>query len=130
MTTFDLSSVGMGTYLGQPDDKDDYDTYVALTYLIKTGSLNVIDTAINYRCQKSERIVGAALRSLLASDEHLGATSDVKLTRDMVFVATKTGYVPDDADAGIPGSTLIETLISENVITKEDVAGGIHCMHP
>ena len=45
-------------------------------------------------------------------------------------MATKAGYVPDDADLGIPGNILVEELISDGKITKEDVAGGIHCMHP
>lgn len=43
--------------------------YIALKCLVSSGGLNAIDTAINYRCQKSERIVGAALRTLL--DEQL-----------------------------------------------------------
>lgn len=63
-TTLDLSTVGLGTYLGMPDDQDDFDMYIALTYLARSGALNVVDTAINYRCQKSERIIGAAFRSL------------------------------------------------------------------
>ena len=29
-----LSTVGMGTYLGKPDDEDDFDQYIALKYLI------------------------------------------------------------------------------------------------
>ena len=45
-----LSTVGLGTYLGKPDDEDDFDQYIALKYLLKSGTLNFIDTAINYRC--------------------------------------------------------------------------------
>lgn len=67
-TSFDLSTVGFGTYLGKPDDEDDFDMYIALTYLVKSGALNFVDTAINYRCQKSERIIGAALRTLFDRD--------------------------------------------------------------
>jgi len=29
-----LSTVGLGTYVGKPDDEDDFDTYVAAKYLI------------------------------------------------------------------------------------------------
>ena len=49
-TELNLSTVGMGTYLGLPTDEDDFDLYIALKYLLKSGSINVIDTAINYRC--------------------------------------------------------------------------------
>lgn len=45
-----LSTVGLGTYLGKPDDEDDFDMYVAAKYLIKSGTLNFVDVASNYRC--------------------------------------------------------------------------------
>jgi aryl-alcohol dehydrogenase-like predicted oxidoreductase len=48
----------------------------------------------------------------------------------MLFISSKAGYVPEDADRGIPSSVLIEQLIDDGQIEKEDVAGGIHCMHP
>ena len=34
-----------------------------------------------------------------------------KVKRDEIFVATKSGYVPDDADNGIPATVLIDQLI-------------------
>ena len=45
-----MSTVGLGTYLGAPTDEDDFDLYIALKYLLKSSTLNVVDTAINYRC--------------------------------------------------------------------------------
>lgn len=98
-----LSTVGLGTYLGKPDDEDDFDMYVAAKSLIKSGTLNFVDVASNYRCQKSERTIGAVLRTLL-NDKSYG------LKRDELFISTKNGYVPDDADSGIPASILIEDL--------------------
>jgi len=62
----ELSTVGYGTYVGKPDDEDDFDMYVAAKSLLKSGAINVIDTAINYRCQKSERTIGAVLHSLVS----------------------------------------------------------------
>ena len=70
--------------------------YIALKYLIKSGALNVIDTAINYRCQKSERIIGAVISNL--TDDELNKSEIFKITREMLFVASKTGYVPEDGD--------------------------------
>ena len=58
-----VSSIGMGTYLGECDDREDERYVKALAAGIARG-LNVIDTAINYRCQRSERAAGRALRSM------------------------------------------------------------------
>ena len=54
-----------------------------------------------------------------------------KYGRDELFISSKIGYIPEDADAGIPGRVLINDLISEGVITEEDVCQKVlHCMHP
>ena len=127
---FLMSTVGLGTYMGKPDDEDDFDQYVAAKYLLQSGALNVLDTASNYRCQKSERTLGAVLASLLDEELMADTPKEQRLSRDEIFVASKSGYIPDDADNGIPAATLIEELISDGLITKEDVAGEIHCMHP
>ena len=129
---FDLSTVGLGTFIGKPDDEDDFDLYVAAKHLVRSGCLNHLDTAINYRCQKAERALGAVLKML---HSEFGAFTDVQnkpftVSRDELFVTTKHGYVPDDADNGVPANALIEQLVDEGLITQEDVAGGIHCIHP
>jgi hypothetical protein len=46
----ELSTIGMGTYIGIPDDSTDFDVYNAMKLLVLSGGVNVIDTAINYRC--------------------------------------------------------------------------------
>src|ERR1700752_3889840 len=76
-----LSSIGIGTYLGEPDEKDDraYSDAIALT--LRTGC-NVVDTAINYRFQRSERAAGVALKEVFASGD---------VARDEVVIATKGG---------------------------------------
>jgi len=118
-----LSTVGMGTFMGMPDDEDDFDMYIAAKYLLKSGTLNFLDTASNYRCQKSERTIGAVLKTLLRDPAH-------GLNRDEIFVSSKSGYVPDDADAGVPAAILIEDLKEQGVLTDADFAAGIHSMHP
>lgn len=50
--------------MGVTDDLTDFDVYNAVKNLVLHGGINVIDTAINYRCQKAERAIGAALRVL------------------------------------------------------------------
>src|SRR5882724_2115431 len=58
-----LSSVGMGTYLGEPDDADDAAYDEAARAALPAGG-NVFDCAINYRFQRSERAPRGALAAL------------------------------------------------------------------
>ena len=118
------SSIGIGTYLGEPDDADDRRYEDALHAAIGAG-INVIDTAINYRCQRSERVVGRVLASLGA---------DRIARRDEIIVCTKGGYIPLD---GTPPASreeynaLIERqYFARGVMVPEDVVGGGHCMAP
>lgn len=83
-----VSTVGLGTYLGQPDDLTDVLYTEAVVEAISHG-INHIDTAVNYRFQRSERSVGAALARLFDR-----GTVD----RSEVVVATKGGYVPYDGE--------------------------------
>jgi aryl-alcohol dehydrogenase-like predicted oxidoreductase len=116
-----LSSLGMGTYLGELDSRTDRLVEDALTVSIKSGAVNVIDTAINYRYQKAERSVGRALKSLVSAG--LG------IERGQVFVSTKNGYLAPDADYPHgPESYVQEELIGKGVIRPEDIIAGSHCM--
>ena len=51
-----LSNVGIGTYLGDPNSQTDEMVINAVKKSILSG-IYVIDTAINYRAQKSERSI-------------------------------------------------------------------------
>jgi aryl-alcohol dehydrogenase-like predicted oxidoreductase len=118
------SSIGIGTYLGEPDDADDRRYEEALRAAVSAG-LNVVDTAINYRCQRSERVVGRALAALF---------DDRVARRDEVIVCSKGGYIP--LDGSPPASrdeynALIEReYFARGVMRPEDVVGGGHCMAP
>lgn len=87
-TGLTLSSVALGTYLGESDDGTD-DLYMEAIGRALASGVNTIDCAINYRCQRSERTVGRALREAIASGT---------VGRDAVVVCTKAGYVPLDGD--------------------------------
>src|SRR5207249_10690679 len=65
MQRLTLSSLGIGTYLGEPDAKIDEDYLTSAVAAVESG-INVIDAAINYRFQRSERSIGAAIRQLAA----------------------------------------------------------------
>ena len=81
---FKLSEIGVGTYLGELDEETDRRYFETIKTAVERG-INVVDTAINYRYMKSERVIAKVI-------EEVG--------RDKVFVSTKGGYIPFDADAG------------------------------
>ena len=81
-----VSSIGIGTYLGEPTATDDEAYVASVEHAVRSG-INVIDTALNYRGQRSERAVGAALRRLTASGD---------VSRDEVVLCSKGGYIPLD----------------------------------
>src|SRR2546426_12397223 len=58
-----LSSIGIGTYLGEANEECDRRYTEAIVRAVELG-VNVIDTAANYRVQRRERSVGAARKAL------------------------------------------------------------------
>jgi aryl-alcohol dehydrogenase-like predicted oxidoreductase len=59
-----ISSIGYGTYIGDPDDHTDYKMYDAIKTSVLSGGINHIDTAPNYRYMKSEKTVGKVVTTL------------------------------------------------------------------
>lgn len=116
-----LSSIGAGTYLGEPDARTDERYASAIERVIESG-VNVIDTAVNYRHQRSERSVGQALGALISR----GA-----LRRDEVYLATKGGFLTFDGDApDDPSSYFYEQVIQTGLAMAEDVAANCHVISP
>jgi len=114
-----LSNVGVGTYLGDPNEKTDELVKDAIKTSILSG-INVIDTAINYRAQKAERSVGKAISELI---------NEGKITRDQIFISTKNGYITNDADVKQEFWDYIKTEYTQKGVIKEgDVTSGYHCM--
>ena len=118
-----LSSIGIGTYLGGWDEETDRSYADAIARAVELGS-NVIDTAANYRFQRSERSVGEALRRLTSGD----------FAREELLVCTKGGYIPFDSrpPAGQAGvrEYVEETFVKTGVAELSDIAAGSHCMTP
>ncbi len=116
-----LSSIGVGTYLGQEDAATDAG-YEACVALALDSGINVFDSAINYRGQKSERAIGRALAR---------AVADRRIARDEVFVSTKGGYLPHDADdPRDPRRYILETFVEPGIAPRSEIAQGGHCLAP
>ncbi len=116
-----VSSVGIGTYLGEEDAVTDGAYTAAITRALELG-LNVVDSAINYRNQRSERSIGAALRELIGAR---------RLAREEVVLATKGGFICFDGERPPnPNAYLVETYVRTGIFSSNDVVAGCHCMTP
>ena len=102
-----VSSVGIGTYLGDMSAEAD----AAYSHAIQTalrGGINLVDTSLNYRNQRSEQAIGQAIIRLMQQPKDLD--------RDEFVVCTKAGY-------------LVRGALPEG-LQPEDIVGRMHSMAP
>ncbi|MCI0416317.1 aldo/keto reductase [bacterium] len=116
-----ISSIGLGTYLGEMDEKTDQGYEASVSRALELGC-NLIDTAINYRFQRSERNVGNALRRSLEKGI---------VKRDEVVVSSKGGFLSFDTTyPPNPGHYIQEEYIASGICKPEEIVAGCHCMTP
>lgn len=115
-----VSSIGLGTAFGDCDDQTDEMYRQAVERAFELGA-NVFDTSINYRFQRSERAVGAAVGGLFRRG---------LARRDEVVVSTKGGSIPfADCDPGRDAADWIaENVIGKGLARPDEVIGGRHCI--
>ena len=118
------SWIGLGTYLGDPTNEHDTRYGAVLRQALRSG-INVVDTAINYRCQRSERVVGTTIEQAIDRGE---------IARDEVIVCTKGGFLPLDST---PPATRADydryvraEFFDSGVMAPDDVLAGGHSMAP
>jgi len=120
--TLTVPSLAIGTYMGEADEGTDRRYEEAIRASVIRGS-NLIDTAVNYRHQRSERAVGRALSSLI---------EERSVRRDEIIVCTKGGFIP--FDGSVPedvGGYFRERFVNRGVLNApSDVIAGTHCMAP
>ncbi len=115
-----LASLGIGTYLGALDDATDARYADAIRTALALGT-NVIDTAANYRAQRSERAVGRALAA---------AIGDGIVGRDEVLVCSKAGYLPFEGSyPADPARWLHDTYVAPGLVPEAELVGG-HSLAP
>jgi aryl-alcohol dehydrogenase-like predicted oxidoreductase len=116
-----LSSIGIGTYLGNPDEATDVHYRDAVVRAVQLG-VNVIDSAANYRFQRSERSIGDALKTL---------TTERGFSREELVLCTKGGYLPFDGAPPRDVRAYVEdTFVRPGIASFDDIVGGCHCMTP
>jgi aryl-alcohol dehydrogenase-like predicted oxidoreductase len=115
-----LSSIGIGTYLGEADRPTD-EAYTRAVSAAIEGGVNVVDTAINYRFQRSERSVGAALGKLLSRG----------FSRAEIVLCTKAGFLTPDGEMPADVSEYFSReYVDRGILRPEDIAAGCHSMAP
>jgi aryl-alcohol dehydrogenase-like predicted oxidoreductase len=118
------SSIGLGSYLGECDEADDIRYADTAHHAIATG-INLLDTAINYRCQRSERAFGKALSRAVRMET---------AARDELVVCTKGGYIPFDGAPPASREAYQEYLhreyIDPGIAPANEIVAGGHCLAP
>lgn len=102
-----ISSIGIGTYRGMVDPATDASYMWALRTAFRSG-VNLVDTSIIYRDQRSERIVGTAIGDFIQQGHG---------QRDELVVCTKGGY-------------LVREAVNPATLEPGDVADGVHSVAP
>jgi aryl-alcohol dehydrogenase-like predicted oxidoreductase len=116
-----MSSIGLGTYLGEMDEDTDRRYTMAVQKAAQSGC-NVIDTAINYRFQRSERNVGDGLKALIGRGE---------IKRDEIVVSSKGGFLGFDGSyPANPSRYFQQEYVEKGICTPEDIVANCHCMTP
>lgn len=114
-----VSALGAGTYLGSADDGTDQ---LYEQVLLKAGlsGMNFFDTAIHYRCQRSERVLKKVLRELAGRG----------VARDQIVIATKGGILPCEGSPDLLDEYVRTQFLDKGVMEQEEIVAGIHCMSP
>ncbi len=112
-----LSSVGLGLYKGEVNEKSRFNYRKIIEEAIKSG-FNVIDTARKYRNGFSEKDAGIVLNKIFSSKE---------INRGAIFVSSKVGLInfPKDQNKEI---FLKENIIKKRGIKPNDLKRNIFCL--
>ena len=118
-----LSSLGLGTFRKEPYREENYViSYKNAVKTAVTGGINVIDTAINYRYQISEREIGEALSELFAEG---------KASREQLFVTSKAGFLPLDFPfPENPYEWINTNVVEAGLAAKSEIVVDQHCLSP
>jgi aryl-alcohol dehydrogenase-like predicted oxidoreductase len=121
---FDVSSIGIGVHAGESTETDDAAYEGAVCAAVAAG-VNLVDTAINDRHQRSERALGAAIQRLL---------SDAAVGREQLVVCSKGGYIPLDGSPPLTREAyrayLEREFLATEVLRQEEIVAGGHSLAP
>lgn len=118
-----FSKLGFGTFKKEPYKEENYTfSYKeALQAAIDLG-INLIDTALNYRYQQSEKEIAQALKELFQAG---------KLKREELIICSKGGFIPLEFPfPQNPYEWIDEHIIAKGLAHPEEIELDQHCMTP
>jgi aryl-alcohol dehydrogenase-like predicted oxidoreductase len=116
-----VSSIGLGTYLGEATDEVD-DRYAETAILAAQAGVNVFDTAVNYRHMRSERAIGRGIAKVISSG---------RVQRDEILLATKGGFLSyDGKEPDDPSAYFQQKLVQPGLVQPEEIVAGCHTLSP
>ncbi len=118
-----FSSLGFGSYVGEPYREENYrfGYFDSMKQALRCGA-NLIDTAINYRYQQSEREIGEALKELIESGE---------VAREELVICSKGGFLPLDYPfPDNPYEWIRNNVVAASLAKESDIVLDQHCMTP
>jgi len=118
-----ISSIGLGTFRKEPYREENYTVnYKDSIKMAILNGINIIDSAINYRYQISEREIGEALSELF---------NDNKVSREQIVITSKAGFLPLDFPfPENPYQWIEENILNTKLATKDDIIVDQHCIEP
>lgn len=115
-----LSSLGVGTFGGNPDEVVDAQIGQTVSQALQNG-INVIDTAAHYRYGRSLAAIRAGLLDAISQG----------VSRDEIFLASKGGFLtfrgglPENIDEWFD-----KEIVDNRLGVKEDLANKAHLLTP
>lgn len=112
---------GLGTYRGPCSDEADALLRATIQAALAAG-IRHFDTAINYRSQRAEHVLGASLDDAIA----LGL-----IRREECHVSSKAGFVPWDRSPPCDEDAYYKSVVLDSGLAgPEELAPGGHCLAP
>ncbi|MDX9965973.1 MAG: aldo/keto reductase [Sulfuricurvum sp.] len=114
-------SLGLGTYKPEPYKEDNYIiNFAAAVQTALRNGINLIDTAINYRYQISEREIAEAVAPMFQAGE---------IKRDEIIIASKAGFIPLDFPfPDNPYGWIQSHIVDAGLAEKDEIIIDQHCM--
>lgn len=111
--------MSLGSYKGDLKKETDLEIFNSFCDGALSGGINYFDTSINFRYEKSERVIGSVLKFLIRDEMFL---------RGEIMVGSKGGFLNEDAEIGTVKEDLVRNLVEKGVLEGFAEVFEDHCL--